>query len=356
MSLSNLFTLPFDVQWRKALVSLPRAVPDVALRFTSPQGPQPFVVNLPSRASYSIPVYVFVPANIDQVRARNIPVIIDFHGGGFVLGSCLEQAPFCAKLARDLDAVVLTVDYRMGPANRHPAALHDAEDVVDAVLKPDAKGYKELRKAVAKRVCQNKQHRSKAEVDLDKTRIAISGFSSGGNIALNLALSISPPHVEKDWPSRIPQDFPNRLPLLLFYPSLDCRQLPSERTRPPKLPVSKGLWAETNDKLMPTYLPRDQAHQHRASPGLADVRNGLHPRAKILLVLPEIDSLAEQSEVWVKKVAAEGRDDDLVVENFENMKHGWTQMPPSWLSEEERNTRLEAFEKTVAFTSSVWNS
>ncbi|KAL8788207.1 MAG: hypothetical protein Q9195_007422 [Heterodermia aff. obscurata] len=355
MSLSNLFTLPFDVQWRKALVSLPRAVPDVALRFTSPEGPQPFVINLPSRGSYSIPVYVFIPIQIDQVKARNIPVIIDFHGGGFVLGSCLEQAPFCAKLARDLDAVVLTVDYRMGPANRHPAALHDAEDVVDAVLKPDAKGYKELRKAVANRVCQNKQHRSKPEVDLDKTRVAISGFSSGGNIALNLALSISPPQEDKEWPSRIPQDFPRRLPLLLFYPSLDCRQLPSERTRPPKLPVSKGLWAQTSDRLMPTYLPRDQSHQHRASPGLADVRNGLHPQAKMLLVLPELDSLAEQSEVWVKKVIAEGRGDDLVVENFENMKHGWTQMPPSWLSAEEKKTRLEAFEKAVAFTSSAWN-
>ena len=355
MSLSNLFTLPFDVQWRKALVSLPRAVPDVALRFTSPEGPQPFVLNLPSRAAHSIPVYVFVRADIDQVKARNIPVVIDFHGGGFVLGSCLEQAPFCAKLARDLDAVVLTVDYRMGPACRHPAALHDAEDVVDAVLKPDAKGYEELRKAVAKRVCANKQPRSKPEVDLDRSRIAISGFSSGGNIALNLALSVSPPHVETEWPSRVQQDFPNRWPLLLFYPSLDCRQLPSERTRPPNLPVSKGLWAETNDRLMPTYLPRDQAHQHRASPGLADVRNGLHPQAKILLVLPELDSLSEQSAVWVNKVIAEGRDDDLVVEKFENMKHGWTQMPTSWLSEEEKKTRLEAFEKTVAFTSSVWN-
>lgn len=354
MSLSNFLSQPFDVQWRKALVSLPRAVPDAALRITSPEGPQPFVLNLPSRSTYSIPVYVFVPSGIDQFRARNIPVVIDFHGGGFVLGSCLEQAPFCAKLARDLDAVVLTVDYRMGPIDKHPAALHDAEDIVDAVLKPEAKGYTVLRKAVAKRVCENKQRRSKPKVDLDKTRIAISGFSSGGNIALNLGLSISPPHVEDEWPSRIPQDFPTHIPLLLFYPSFDCRQLPSERTRPPKLPVSKGLWSETSDRLMPTYLPRDQAHQHRASPGLANVRKGLHPQAKILLILPGLDSLAEQSETWVRKVIEEGRGDDLVVERFEDMKHGWTQMPPSWLSENEKTTRLESFEKTVAFTRSVW--
>lgn len=356
MSFKNLLSQPFDVQWRKALVSLPRAVPDLALRITSPEGPQPFVLDIPSRSTYMIPVYVFVPDKIDEAKTRNLPVVIDFHGGGFVLGSCLEQAPFCAKLSRDLGAVVLTVDYRMGPADKHPAALHDAEDMLDAVLQPKAKGYLDLRKAIAKRIREDKQSRAKVDVDLDKTRIAISGFSSGGNIALNLGLSIPTPHAEPEWPSRIPQDFPTRIPLLLYYPSFDCRQLPSERTRPPKLPISKGLWAETSDKLMPTYLPRDQAHHHRASPGLADVRDGLHPRATILLVLPELDSLAEQSETWVTKVYSENRGDDLVVERYEGMKHGWTQMPPSWLSEKEKQTRLEIFEKTVAFIRSAWDN
>lgn len=354
MPLTNLFSQPFNVQWRKALVSLPRAVPNIALHITSAEGPHPFVLKLPSRSSYSIPVYVFVPTNIDQVKAHNIPIVIDFHDGGFVLGSCLEQAPFCAKLARDLGAVVMTVDYRMGPLDKHPAALHDAEDVLDAVLKPNSEGYRKLRKAVAKRVCENKQRWARSEVDLDKGRIAISGFSSGGNIALNLGLSLSPPHVEKEWPCRLSQGSQSPVPLLLFYPSLDCRQLPSERTRPPKQPISKGFWADTSDKLMPTYLPRDQAYQHRASPGLADVRNGLHPRAKIMLILPGLDSLAEQSEVWVEKVYAEGRGDDIVVERYDNMKHGWTQIPPSCLSQEEKNARLEVFEKTVTFTRSVW--
>ena len=272
-----------------------------------------------------------------------------------MLGSCLEQAPFSAMLSRDLQAVVLTVDYRMGPIDKHPAALHDAEDILDAVLQPKAKGYDELRKAVGRRICENKRQ-PELNVDLDKARIAISGFSSGGNIGLNLALSISPPYSETDWPSRFPHDFPSRIPLLLFYPSLDCRQLPSERTRPPKLPVSKGLWAETIDKLMPTYLPRDQAHHHRASPGLADVRTALHPQATILLVLPELDSLAEQSERWVQKVIEGGRGDDLVVSRYEGMKHGWTQMPPSWLSEDEKRMRSEIFERTVAYTRGVWES
>ena len=322
MSLRSFMSQPLDIQFRKALVSLPRAVPLPTLRITSPEGPQPFTLNLPSRSTYQIPCYTYVPAHIDEEEAKSLPVVIDFHGGGFVLGSCLEQAPFCAKLARELKCVVLSVDYRMGPIDKHPAALEDAEDILNAVLDPNAPGYMKLRKAVSKKICENKQRRLKREIDLDKSRIAISGFSSGGNIALNLALSMYSPQVQTDWPCRFPANYPSNIPLLLFYPSFDCRQLPSERTRPPKLPVSAGFWSETNDKLMPTYLPREQAGEPRASPGLADVRKGLHSRAKMLLVLPELDTLAEQSEVWVKKVEREGRGNDLEVARFEGMKHG----------------------------------
>ena len=130
MSAIGFSSQSFDVQWRKALVSLPRAVPLQFLRITSPEGPHPFLLNLPSRAKYTIPLYVFIPEKIDESRARSLPVVMDFHSGGFVLGSCLEQTPFCAKLARELKCVVVTVDYRMGPASRHPAAFEDAEDVL----------------------------------------------------------------------------------------------------------------------------------------------------------------------------------------------------------------------------------
>ena len=327
MSLRNFISQPLDIQFRKALVSLPRVVPLPTLRLTSPEGPQPFILNLPSRSTYQVPCYTFVPTHLDEETTTSVGVVLDFHGGGFVMGSCLEQAPFCAKLARELKCVVLSVDYRMGPMHKHPAALEDAEDVLNAVLDPKAPGYTKLRKAVSKKINENKQRKLKREIDVDKTRIAISGFSSGGNIALNLALSVYPPQVETAWPCRFPADYPSNIPVLLFYPSLDCRQLPSERTKPPKLPVSKGFWSEMDDKLMPTYLPRKQAGEPRASPGLADIRKGLHPRAKMLLVLPALDSLAEQSEVWVKKVDSEGRGDDLEVVKFEGMKHGVSSFP-----------------------------
>lgn len=75
----------------------------------------------------------------------------------------------------------------------------------------------------------------------------------------------------------------------------------------------QGLRLEA--EVMPTYLPRDQAGHPRASPGLTDTRNGgLHENAKMFPVLPEFDTLAAQSDVWIEKAANEGRSDDLSIE------------------------------------------
>lgn len=84
----------------------------------------------------------------------------------------------------------MTVDYRMGSVSKHPAALEDTEDVLSAILDSKAPGYNESREAVEEKIEGDKQRRLKRSIDFDKTRIAISGFSSGANIALNLALSV----------------------------------------------------------------------------------------------------------------------------------------------------------------------
>ena len=367
MPLQNLWKQPFEVIWKTALVRAPRAVPTQVLRFTNPDGPYPFIVKLKSRGSHTIPCYVFIPIDIYPDDAASLPVVVDFHGGGFFLGSCLEQAPFCARMARGLRAVVLSVDYRMGPVDKFPAANEDAEDVLAAILDDKSKAYQQLRDSITTKIFENwrdaktKTERDesteeeqrvtmtegpladslrkrsaeirKAPVDLAKHRIAISGFSSGGNLALNLGLSVTHPDAESRWPSVFPSDHPAPIPLLLFYPSLDARQLPSERTRPPDLPESSKFWEGVDNLLVPTYLPREQAAHPRASPGLVDLREGLHSMARVMLVLPELDTLAEQSEQWVREVQKADRGRHLRVERYKGMKHGWTQMPESWLKE-----------------------
>ncbi|OMP89353.1 putative carboxylesterase 17 [Diplodia seriata] len=353
--LQRFFSQPLDVQWRTAVMRLPRAVPDLTLRFTSPEGPHPFVLKLPSRSSaYTIPVYVFVPPSPPPSPA-GYPVILDFHGGGFVMGSCLEQSPFCAKMARDLRCVAISVDYRMGPIDKFPAAIEDGEDVLSALLDASSPAHKPLRDSIAAAVKAPSPDAPKPTVTLDVSRLCLAGFSSGGNLALNLALSLREPQVPAPWPSRIPADHARLVPLLLYYPSFDARQLPSERTRPPKLPLKQSFWGDSFDVLHPTYVPRDQAAHPRASPGLADLRDGgLHPMARMYLVLPELDSLAEQSEAWVKKVAEDGRGGHLRVERFEGMRHGWTQMPVGWLDEEQKRAREVTFETAVEFVRDAW--
>lgn len=123
-SLSQLF----DIQWRKTLVSLARALPLQFLHITS-GGTHPLILSLPSRAKHTIPLYIFRPEKLDESKARNLLVVIDFHDEGFVYGSCLEQTPLCAKLARELGCVAASIRYRMEPSSEHPAALEDVEDI-----------------------------------------------------------------------------------------------------------------------------------------------------------------------------------------------------------------------------------
>lgn len=379
------FDQPWGIQWRKALVSAPRLVPDAVMRYTSPEGPHPFVIKIPSRGKHSIPVYVFVPESkrvqkLDEAPIE-LPVVVDFHGGGFVLGSCeymiwlviasnkhdllgQEQAPFCAMLARSLPAVVLSVDYRMGPMAKFPSAIHDAEDIISAVLDPSSPGYAPLREALTYAPIE----KARPPVSISPLHLAISGFSSGSNLALNLAISLAKTDtLSTPWPSVIPLEYPNNIPLLLFYPSLDCRQLPSERPLPPsmqklKLQEKPPQWYKSilksmnlESELQPTYLPRDMTAHHRASPGLASLINGgLHPKATMLLVLPEMDTLAEQSATWIRKVEHEGLSDRLTVRRVPGVVHGWTQFPDSWLDDAARKAKTDVFDEARRFARDAW--
>ncbi|KAF2665212.1 alpha/beta-hydrolase [Microthyrium microscopicum] len=349
----SLISQPFGVLWRSALVKAPRLTPIQVLKWTDPEGPFPIYVELPSRGDYKIPVYIFIKKNLTAAEAEKLPVIIDFHGGGFVLGSCLEQAPFCSRLARELGAVVITVDYRMGPIYKFPAAIEDAEDVLRAVLEPSHPSGVALRESIRKKIVEN--------AHLDTSRVSVSGFSSGGNLALNLALSLTE-ETERTWPSIFGATYQHPVPFLLYYPSFDSRQLPSERPKKSLIAESEGtpgtskrsFWAATDDLLAPTYLPRDMAGHPRASPGLAAVA-AVHSAARMLLVLPENDSLADQSEAWVKKVQEDGtRTKHLRVERYPAMKHGWTQFPDSFLKDEEKQAKIEVFGKTIEFVRGIW--
>src|SRR6476661_2440847 len=101
-----------------------------------------------------ITVRVYRPAGVAPK-----PVIVYYHGGGWVLGSLETHDGTCRRLADGADAVVVSVDYRMGPEDRFPAAVDDS--------------YAALRWVA--------EHASELGGDAD--RLVVAGDSAGGNLA-----------------------------------------------------------------------------------------------------------------------------------------------------------------------------
>ena len=101
-----------------------------------------------------------------QLHRKTHPVVINFHGGGFTLGHATDDARWCRVLVEELNAVVVSVDYRLAPEHPFPTAV---EDGVDAIL------------WVA-------EHADELTIDISK--IVVSGFSSGGNMAFTVPLRL----------------------------------------------------------------------------------------------------------------------------------------------------------------------
>ena len=109
-----------------------------------------------------IPVRSYRPAG--SASDVQLPVLIYYHGGGWVIGDLETHDSLCRMLANAGGFAVVAVDYRMGPEARFPAAVEDAF----AALAWVASGME--------------------GVGVDVSRIAVSGDSAGGNLAAVVAL------------------------------------------------------------------------------------------------------------------------------------------------------------------------
>ena len=102
------------------------------------------------------------------------PLLLFFHGGGFVFGDLDTHEPFCAEIARQLDLPVLAVDYRLAPEHPFPAG---AEDCI-AAARWAAGGPAELGREI--------------------TGLVTAGDSAGGNFTLVVGLAL------RDEPAALP--------------------------------------------------------------------------------------------------------------------------------------------------------
>jgi acetyl esterase len=226
-----------------------------------------------------IPVRVYVPTDDPGPR----PVLVYFHGGGWVIGDLDTHDGTVRAVAEGSGVTVVSVDYRLAPEHPFPAALDDCLAAVRWVAA------------------------NAADLDVDAARLAVGGDSAGGNLAAVVAQALrgGGPDVRFQ---------------LLVYPVTDgTLSLPSveENAEGYFLTTATMTW------FWQQYVGDGDWTDPRVSPLHADddVLAGLPPA---LVITAEYDPLRDEGEAYAARLAAAGV--DATASRYDRMIHGFFSM------------------------------
>ena len=240
-------------------------------------------VDLEPASAWAPPVRVRVIQPTPASPGATRPGLVFFHGGGWVIGDLDTHDTLCRQLANGAGCAVVSVDYRLGPEHRFPAAVDDC--------------------VAATRWVQTHA----AALNVDATRLAVGGDSAGGNLAAVVCIAL--------------REAGATLPAfqLLIYPATDMRALaPSHHTN------GQG-YLLTSDSIAyyRGHYIADEAQwsDWRASPLLAQSHAGLPPA---LVVTAGYDPLRDEGLQYANALSAAGVTAQYVC--FERQIHGFFTM------------------------------
>jgi acetyl esterase len=222
-----------------------------------------------------------IPARLYAPSHELLPVLVYFHGGGFMIGSLDSHDQLCRELSHLAHCAVVSVDYRLAPEHVFPVAVQDAWDALEFIAK------------------------HATDLGVDGSRLAVGGDSAGGTLAAVCAILARDAHV------------PLALQLL-FYPGCAAHQdTPSHKT------FARGFLLEeaSINWFFDHYIARAERDDWHFSPLNAPDLDGVAPA---WLGLAECDPLVDEGLLYADKLRLARVPVDLEI--YRGMVHGFIQM------------------------------
>lgn len=249
------------------------------------------VRHIPSRdAGRTIKVHVYRASNAPSPS----PVLINFHGSGFLLPFHGSDDEYCRRVSRETKYTVLDVPYRLAPENPFPAALNDVEDAVNYAL-------------------------GRAD-EFDLTHLSISGFSAGGNLAIAASATLFPPETFRS--------------LIAFYPALDLSTDAASKVAPD--PSGRVIPVPVARLFNRCYVPPNfDKRDPRISPAFAQLDRVPH---RVLMITAEGDSLAAEAEEFAEKLEKQ-KGWHVVSQRMAGCNHAWDKRTRAGTPQEQAKQR-----------------
>lgn len=239
-------------------------------------------ITIPSREQGRfIPGDLYYPPGYSS--SSPTPILVTWHGSGFVIPALGLDAYINSRIARETGMVVLDADYRKAPENPFPAALHDVEDTLRWIA---------------------------TQGQFDQHRIAVTGYSAGGNFALVAATTL-----RKKLSHLI------SIPIVIsVYPETDL-SIPAKdkKVAVPIKAIPAGILGFFNESYCPDDLVR---RDPSVSPSFADPAD--FPETTVIITA-EGDTLCSEADALAEKLKENGR--KVVYHMFKDVGHGFDKSP-----------------------------
>ncbi len=226
-----------------------------------------------------IPIRLYYPST-----QSDLPLIMFFHGGGWVIASIETHDRICRRIARDTGAVVISVGYHYAPWKKYPVALEDCYDATLWAIK------------------------NSKDIGVDASRLMVMGDSAGGNLAASICLmarNISGPDISGQ---------------ILLYPLTDGT------LSTPSIDLLANAPMLTKDMLVcfTNYYARTDQDKHEPyfSPLFAADLSNLPPA---LVITAQYDPLHDDGQAYAVRLKEAGN--AVQVTDYPGMVHGFIGFP-----------------------------